>query len=150
MTLMVEATGLRKRYGSVAALALLADPPILILDEPVNGLDPAGIVEIRDMLLVLANEGRTIVVSVCALVAWAIVPVLAAIARFRRLDLNEYDGICRQSRASPGLLNLVKGGYEVRRDLRDRGPDRPAPGVRLPCVPATLALVAMLAAHAIA
>ena len=54
-------TGMRQRLG--IALALLADAPILILDEPVNGLDPAGIVEIRDLLLHLASGGRTILVS---------------------------------------------------------------------------------------
>jgi len=54
-------TGMRQRLG--IALALFADPPILILDEPVNGLDPAGIVEIRDLLLALARDGRTVLVS---------------------------------------------------------------------------------------
>jgi ABC-2 type transport system ATP-binding protein len=52
---------MRQRLG--IALALFADPPILILDEPVNGLDPAGIVEIRDLLISLAGTGRTILVS---------------------------------------------------------------------------------------
>jgi ABC-2 type transport system ATP-binding protein len=54
-------TGMRQRLG--IALALLADPPIIVLDEPVNGLDPAGIVEIRDLLQSLAGTGRTILVS---------------------------------------------------------------------------------------
>ncbi len=54
-------TGMRQRLG--IALALFADPPILILDEPANGLDPAGIVEIRDLLVALAGGGRTILTS---------------------------------------------------------------------------------------
>jgi ABC-2 type transport system ATP-binding protein len=54
-------TGMRQRLG--IAIALLADPPIIVLDEPANGLDPAGIVEIRDLLTSLAGTGRTILLS---------------------------------------------------------------------------------------
>lgn len=45
------------------AMALLTDPEVLILDEPQNGLDPQGIIELRDLVRDLADEGRTVVVS---------------------------------------------------------------------------------------
>ena len=53
--------GMRQRLGLAAAL--LGDPEVLILDEPANGLDPAGIRWLRDFLRALAAEGRTILVS---------------------------------------------------------------------------------------
>lgn len=53
--------GMRQRLG--VASALLKDPPLMILDEPSNGLDPQGVVEIRDLLLELRNQGRTVVFS---------------------------------------------------------------------------------------
>jgi ABC-2 type transport system ATP-binding protein len=45
------------------AVAMLGDPEILVLDEPVNGLDPEGILWIRNLMKALAGEGRTIFVS---------------------------------------------------------------------------------------
>jgi ABC-2 type transport system ATP-binding protein len=53
--------GMAQRLGIAAAL--LGDPPVLMLDEPVNGLDPEGIVWIRGFLRSLATEGRTVFVS---------------------------------------------------------------------------------------
>jgi len=52
---------MRQRLGIAAAL--LGDPPVLMFDEPVNGLDPEGIAWIRGLLKSLAAEGRTVFVS---------------------------------------------------------------------------------------
>jgi ABC-2 type transport system ATP-binding protein len=53
--------GMRQRLGIAAAL--LGDPPVLMFDEPVNGLDPDGIVWIRGLMRSLAAEGRAVLVS---------------------------------------------------------------------------------------
>jgi ABC-2 type transport system ATP-binding protein len=54
-------SGMSQRLGIAAAL--LGDPPVLMLDEPVNGLDPEGVVWIRTLLRTLAAEGRTVLLS---------------------------------------------------------------------------------------
>ncbi len=54
-------TGMKQRLG--LAVALLSDPEILILDEPVNGLDPTGIIEIRNIIKGLHQRGKTIFLS---------------------------------------------------------------------------------------
>jgi ABC-2 type transport system ATP-binding protein len=53
--------GMRQRLA--LASALLGDPGVLVLDEPANGLDPAGIAWLRQFLRALAAEGRTVLVS---------------------------------------------------------------------------------------
>jgi ABC-2 type transport system ATP-binding protein len=53
--------GMRQRLG--VAACLIGDPELLILDEPMNGLDPAGMHEMREMILSLVAEGRTVVLS---------------------------------------------------------------------------------------
>jgi ABC-2 type transport system ATP-binding protein len=53
--------GMKQRLG--VAMALLQDPEVLVLDEPANGLDPAGIVEMRDLMHRLSAEGKTVFIS---------------------------------------------------------------------------------------
>jgi ABC-2 type transport system ATP-binding protein len=53
--------GMKQRLG--VAMALLPDPDLLILDEPANGLDPLGIIQVRDLLRHLRDQGKTILLS---------------------------------------------------------------------------------------
>lgn len=53
--------GMKQRLG--IAMAMIGSPDVLILDEPINGLDPQGIVEIRNLILDLNKKGLTIVIS---------------------------------------------------------------------------------------
>ena len=53
--------GMRQRLGIAAAM--LGDPPILLMDEPFNGMDPEGIVWMRSLLRSLADQGRAVLIS---------------------------------------------------------------------------------------
>ena len=53
--------GMRQRLGIAAAM--LGDPPVIIMDEPFNGMDPEGIIWMRQLLRTLAGEGRAILIS---------------------------------------------------------------------------------------
>ncbi len=54
-------TGMKQRLG--IGMAIFHNPELIILDEPVNGLDPAGVFEIRELLLRLQSDGKTIFIS---------------------------------------------------------------------------------------
>ncbi len=53
--------GMKQRLA--VAAAILSDPEVLVLDEPTNGLDPMGIVEMRELILSIANQGKTIIIA---------------------------------------------------------------------------------------
>ena len=89
--------GMGQRLGIAAAL--LADPGILILDEPANGLDPEGIQWIRGLLKELAAEGRTVFVSSHVMSEMALVAEhLIVIGRGRLIaDLSVEEFVRRSS-----------------------------------------------------
>ncbi len=95
--------GMRQRLG--LATALLGDPEVLVLDEPANGLDPAGIRWLRDFLRTLAGEGRTILVSS---------HVLAEVAQTADHVVIIHRGRLVQQAAIADVLAGAQGGTVVR------------------------------------
>jgi ABC-2 type transport system ATP-binding protein len=104
--------GMFQRLG--LATALLGDPETLILDEPMNGLDPEGIHWIRDLLKRLAGEGRTVFVSSHLLAEMAeTVDDLVVIGRGRLIAQSALDDFVGQARQgvrvrSPRLEELAR------------------------------------------
>ena len=78
--------GMRQRLG--LARCLLGDPELLILDEPTNGLDPAGMAEFRSFVRDLVHEGRTVFISSHLLDEIEKVCEVAAIVRDGRIVAN--------------------------------------------------------------
>jgi ABC-2 type transport system ATP-binding protein len=114
--------GMRQRLGLAAAL--LKDPALLILDEPANGMDPAGIREIRFLLRALADEGRTVLVSSHQLAEVQLTcDSVAIVDRGRTVAAGPVDEVLRLGGAT-GLLvrvddlahgsaTLAAAGFEV-------------------------------------
>jgi ABC-2 type transport system ATP-binding protein len=116
--------GMKQRLGIAAAL--LPDPELLILDEPTNGLDPAGIVEIRELLRGLGRDGRTVIVSSHQLSEIEAVCDYLVVIRFGELVFagpmtqmmrrtREHIDITAEHPADTGHLEaaLVAGGWSV-------------------------------------
>lgn len=92
--------GMRQRLG--IAMALLGEPEFIILDEPMNGLDPAGIVEIRELILKLNREkGITFLISSHILTELALVATKYGIISkgkiIKEITAKELRDECRQS-----------------------------------------------------
>jgi ABC-2 type transport system ATP-binding protein len=104
--------GMRQRLG--VARCLLADPGLLILDEPSNGLDPAGIHEFRAMIRAFVGEGRTVFLSSHILSEVERICDRVAIVDHGRLVA---EGTLDQLRAGGGN-RLVVGAADPRRALR--------------------------------
>ncbi|HEY3994181.1 MAG TPA: ABC transporter ATP-binding protein [Ktedonobacteraceae bacterium] len=120
--------GMKQRLG--IAMALLQEPDVLILDEPTNGMDPAGIVEMRDLVHSLAAEGKTIFISshllsevqqICTRVA--IIDQGKLVTESSVADLtrgkDEFRVTCEQPRNALALLKAQPWGQNARADGED-------------------------------
>ncbi len=88
-----------QRFGLTAAL--LGDPDVLILDEPVNGLDPEGILWLRHLLRSLAAEGRTVFVSSHLMSEMALIAdYLIVIGQGRLIAAGSVSDVIRHGSAS--------------------------------------------------
>jgi ABC-2 type transport system ATP-binding protein len=111
--------GMRQRLG--VARCLLSDPELLILDEPMNGLDPAGILEFRHLIRELVAEGRTVLLSshlldevektcdVAAIVDEGRVVAQGSIHELVRGGPRAIDIVCSSPVEAVGLLAAVPG-----------------------------------------
>lgn len=103
--------GMKQRLG--IACALLPDPKLLILDEPTNGLDPAGIVEIRDLLQQLGRAGRTVIVSSHLLSEIESICSYLVIVRF---------GVLMYAGPMAGLLSRAQSRIQITPELATDSP----------------------------
>jgi ABC-2 type transport system ATP-binding protein len=112
---------MKQRLGIAAAL--LKDPAVLVLDEPANGLDPAGIVEVRELLRSLGAEGRTVFVSSHILSeVEQMADRVAILARGRCVKAGPVDEVLSAAGAR-GLLLRIGDPDAARRALAEAGID---------------------------
>ncbi|MFD3752333.1 ABC transporter ATP-binding protein [Streptomyces cyaneofuscatus] len=121
--------GMGQRLGIAAAL--LGDPATVILDEPVNGLDPEGVLWIRTLLRSLAAEGRTVLVSSHLMSEMALTADhLLVIGRGRLLADTTVDELVHQA-GGASVKVITPQPHDLRAHLA-------APGVEITTAPTTL------------
>ena len=130
--------GMKQRLG--VAMALLQDPDVLVLDEPANGLDPAGIVEMRDLMHQLSAAGKTVFISshllpevqqICTRVAIINLGNLVTEATVEELTSahGEFSVTLERAQEALALVQAQSWGREAR--LNEQGAlITPAPGNR--------------------
>ena len=113
--------GMGQRLGIAAAL--LGDPGVLLLDEPVNGLDPAGIRWVRDLLRSLAAQGRAVLVSSHLIGEIArTADHVVVIGRGRLLaDTSVAELTTRSASLEEAFFELTDGSAEYQAKLHPRG-----------------------------
>jgi ABC-2 type transport system ATP-binding protein len=115
--------GMRQRLGLAAAM--LGDPPTIVLDEPVNGLDPAGVAWVRRLLRAWADEGRTVVVSSHLLTELAQVADRVVVIRSGRLvtesDVSSLAGAVTVRVDRPDAMVAALHAAGVTHELRPDG-----------------------------
>jgi len=117
--------GMGQRLGIAAAL--LGDPPTLLLDEPVNGLDPEGIRWVRQLLQALAAEGRTIFVSSHLMSEMALTASeLIVVGRGKLITSGSVEDLLRQA-SGGSVLVRTRSGERLAAALRDAGATVAAP-----------------------
>ena len=120
--------GMKQRLGIAAAL--LSDPRLLLLDEPANGLDPAGIVGMRDTLRALAAAGKTVFVSSHILSeVQQLVDVVGIIARGRLVREGRVEELLREA----GSIRVRVAPDEVAGAATALGPVAAGAGVTAGC-----------------
>jgi hypothetical protein len=113
--------GMGQRLG--VAAALLGDPQTVVLDEPVNGLDPEGVLWIRHLLRALADEGRTVFISSHLMSEMALTAQhLIIVGRGRLIADTTVDGFIAQASGSVTLWVPITLSQSLTWSLAPSGP----------------------------
>jgi ABC-2 type transport system ATP-binding protein len=122
--------GMRQRLG--LATALLGDPPAIVLDEPANGLDPQGIVWMRQLLRHFAQEGRTVLVSSHVLAeVQSTVDDVVVVARGRLVHASSLEELAALAETETYVVSPDAGALRRLCEQRGWAAEPEADGVRV-------------------